>query len=385
MSVAETAGSQFAVYLHWPYCAAVCPYCAFNVYRARGADNAPLIQAIAADLAAHRARFGPRRAVSLFLGGGTPSLLTGAEIERLISAARVFEFDADVEITLEANPEDWPRFADHARAGINRFSIGVQSLDDAALKKLGRFHDAQTARAAVEAAAQTGARVSLDLIYAREGQGIAEWTQELNQALALPVEHLSLYQLTIEDGTAFARAARRGRLATPDAELAATFYEATQELCEAAGFPAYEISNHARAPAARAKHNLVYWRSGEWAGIGPGAHGRINEAGARLATEAQRRPADYIDAVRENGLGWLEEARLSPSEAADEIMLMGLRIDEGVDIARLEAARGRPLAPNALAWLQEQQLVLIQSGRLRLAPRGRLIADRIAAELSAAD
>jgi oxygen-independent coproporphyrinogen-3 oxidase len=373
---------SFGVYLHWPYCAAICPYCDFNVYRARGADNAPLIEAIAADMAAHAQRFGRREAVSLFFGGGTPSLLGGAEIASLIDAAsRAFALASDCEITLEANPEDHALFAEQAAAGISRFSIGVQAFDDAALKALGRRHDAATALRAVEAAARTGKRVSLDLIYAREGQGVAAWRAELGAALTLPVEHVSLYQLTIEPETAFARRVDRGRLVPPDAEAAAALYEATQEVCADAGFSAYEISNHARVAAARSRHNLLYWRSEDWIGVGPGAHGRVTVEGTRIATEAQRRPGDYIDAVAENAIGWIEESRLSDDEAAAEALLMGLRIDEGADLARVEVLRGRAVNRDALDWLVEQGLVAAEEHWIRLTQRGRLLANRIAAEL----
>lgn len=373
----------FGIYVHWPYCTAICPYCDFNVYRVRGADNAPLLAAIITDLEAHAARFGRRRTGSLFLGGGTPSLLSGAEVASLIeAAARAFDLGPDAEITLEANPEQWPLFAEHVRAGVNRISIGAQAFDDAALKALGRFHDAATGLRAVEAAAKSGARVSLDLIYAREGQGVAAWSQELRQALALPVEHVSLYQLTIEPATAFARKVARGHLIPPDANLAADLYEATQAIADDAGFPAYEISNHARTREARAQHNLVYWRSGDWVGVGPGAHGRLTANGARLATESQRRPADYIDAVRENGTGWIAETPLTNAESADEVLLMGLRTDEGFDVARYETLRGAPLNPDAMAWLQTQGLIALADGRLALTRAGRLLANQIAAELS---
>ncbi len=374
--------SGFGIYVHWPYCTAICPYCDFNVYRARCGDNAILLSAIAIDIGAHAERFGPREAASIFFGGGTPSLLRGAEIARLIEiAARGFPLAPDCEITLEANPEDAHLFAEQAAAGINRFSIGVQALDDASLKALGRAHDAASALRAVDAAAATGQRVSLDLIYAREGQRITEWRGELGQALALPVEHVSLYQLTIEAGTAFAARAARGHLAPPDDELAAMFYEVTQEICDAAGFPGYEISNHARGASARSRHNLIYWRGGDWIGIGPGAHGRVTHDGARIATEAQRRPGAYIDAVNQHGIGWVERTKLSGEEAADELLLMGLRIDEGVDLARLEALRGRPLNRRAMAWLAEKGLLVHESDRLRLAPKGRVLANKIISEL----
>ncbi len=374
--------SKTGIYVHWPYCSAICPYCDFNVYRARGADNGPLIEAIAADLEGHANRFGRRDVTSIFLGGGTPSLLRGAEIEQMIAVAtRAFNVARDCEITLEANPEDAHLFAEQAASGVNRFSIGAQAFNDLDLKALGRKHDAAAALNAVDAAAATGQRVSLDLIYAREGQGVEAWRAELQRALSLPVEHLSLYQLTIEPGTAFARRVDRGQLTPPGDDLSAELYEATQEVCDAAGFPAYEISNHANSIAARSRHNAIYWHSDDWIGVGPGAHGRVSHDGGRIALEAQRRPSDYIDAVRETGVGWISEGRLTPEEAADEVLLMGLRIEDGVDLQRVETLRGAPLNAQALQWLTEQGLVAQENGRIRLTRSGRLLSNKIVAEL----
>lgn len=376
--------SGFGIYVHWPYCAAICPYCDFNVYRARGASNEPLLSAIEADLAGHAARFGQRNAESLFLGGGTPSLLRGEEVARLIEAARrSFGLTADCEITIEANPEDAAFFAEQAAAGVSRFSVGAQAFDDAALKALGRHHDAASGLRAVEAAAATGQHVSLDLIYAREAQSAEAWRAELEAALKLPVEHVSLYQLTIEPQTAFARRVSRGELTPPDQEEAATLYELTQDVCTAAGFNAYEISNHARSDAARARHNLIYWRSGDWIGVGPGAHGRVSHDGARIALETQRRPGDYIDAVNAHGVGWVSEARLTGEEVADELLIMGLRTHEGVERGRFEQARGRAINDEAIAWLVEQGFITYSAGLLRLTQSGRIVANTIAAELAA--
>jgi oxygen-independent coproporphyrinogen-3 oxidase len=372
----------FGLYIHWPYCARICPYCDFNVYRARGRDTSFLLDAIEADIVAHAALAPKRPLDTVFFGGGTPGLLSGGEIARLIAAAeRAFGFVADVEISIECNPEDASRFAEHAAAGVTRFSIGMQALDDAALRALGRAHDAAIAIAAVEAAARTGARVSLDLIYAREGQSVEAWQAELARALSLPAEHVSLYQLTIEAGTAFARAAERGRLRTPGEALAADLYEATQALCEAAGMCGYEISNHARGDDAQSRHNLIYWRGGAWVGVGPGAHGRVEFDGARHATEAHARPEDYAAAVAEKGVGWAHSGPLSPSETADEALLMGVRLVEGVDRAHIEALRGRPLDPHALTTLAAEALIVVDAARLRLTPAGRLVADRVAAML----
>jgi putative oxygen-independent coproporphyrinogen III oxidase len=365
---------SLGIYVHWPYCSRICPYCDFNVYRARDRDEGPLLAAIIADMRGHAARMGAREAETLFLGGGTPSLLSPSAVERLISAAREhFALRADAEITLEANPEDHARFAGLVSAGVNRLSLGVQSLRDHELKKLGRAHDATLARAATEAAARTGARVSVDLIYARENQTPEQWRAELSEALALPVEHFSLYQLTIEEGTPFDLAIRRGAMRAPDDDNGAALYEITQELCDAAGFPAYEISNHARNNAARSTHNLIYWRSGEWLGLGPGAHGRVSINGARLATEAHERPEAYIAAVSANGVGWSEASALTAEEQEEERVLMGLRAREGVARAGLSA--------DAITSLVSEGYIIATDDRVALSAKGRLLADRVSAEL----
>jgi putative oxygen-independent coproporphyrinogen III oxidase len=368
---------SFGVYIHWPYCAHLCPYCDFNIYRARGRDSAPLLDAIVADVAAHAARYGRREAQTIFLGGGTPSLLSAREIARLVEAVdQSFGLARDAEITLECNPEDRAHFTEHAAAGVNRFSIGVQALDDASLRALGRRHDAAEGRSAVTAAARTGRRVSIDLIYAREGQSPEAWESELRAALQLPAEHFSLYQLTIEAGTAFDRAVRRGRLHPPDNDRAAMLYELTQAICDAGGAPAYEISNHARGEAAQSGHNLIYWRGGDWLGVGPGAHGRITHEGARLATKATDRPEAYIAAPVES------VTTLTAEETAEEFVLMGLRLSGGLDRAAAERLRGRPLDAEALRSFGEAGLLVATVDRVRLTSAGRLLADRIAQTLA---
>jgi putative oxygen-independent coproporphyrinogen III oxidase len=374
---------RFGVYVHWPYCAKICPYCDFNVYRARGRSADPLLNAIAADVAGHRARLGPRKVDSVFLGGGTPSLLSGAEIAGLLDAIdRAFGLGEGVEITLEANPEDAGRLADHVAAGVNRLSLGVQALEDAALRALGRWHDAAAAIAAVEAAAHTGARVSVDLIYARAGQTLTQWQAELARVVGLPVEHLSLYQLTIEDGTAFARAAARGALVPPTTALAADLFESTVAACAAAGFSAYEVSNFARSARAESRHNRIYWESQDWIGVGPGAHGRATFVGAgRCATEAARLPDAYIALVEGTGIGWPEALPLAPREAAEEALMMGLRLVDGVNAAPIEALLGAPLP---IAPLVEAGLMAPDArGWVRITPAGRLLTDKIGATLLA--
>ena len=374
------------VYVHWPYCARICPYCDFNVYRHRGRtdETTALVQAIEDDLAAQAALTGPRELVSVFLGGGTPSLMDPEAAGRILARAKaLWSPAADLEVTLEANPTDAEadRFAAFAAAGVARLSLGLQALDDAALTLLGRNHDAAAGRRAAAAARQAFPRISVDLIYARPGQSAADWRAELAAAVDLGAEHVSPYQLTIEAGTAFDRAVQRGRLVPPGEELAADLYEATQEVLEAAGFDAYEVSNHARGLAARSRHNLVYWRGLDYVGAGPGAHGRLTRAGARHATVAAARPADYIARVRETGLGFESDEALSAIEAAEERLLMGLRIDEGVGFAQVAALGLSPNHPR-VAHFRDLGLIAPDPLRLRATRPGRLVLNRLTAELA---
>jgi putative oxygen-independent coproporphyrinogen III oxidase len=380
-----SVSAGFGVYLHWPFCEAICPYCDFNVYRSRGRDTGPLLDALCADLAAHRALTGPIVLDSLFLGGGTPSLLAASEVERLIETCRALWPVAEgIEITLEANPTnaEAQRFADFASAGVNRVSLGVQAFDDAALKRLGRWHDAAQAFRAVALAQAAFARVSLDLIAARPEQSLPAWEAELSAALALGVDHLSIYHLTIEEGTAFARAAARGSLIAPSPEAAADLYDATQALCAAAGMPAYEVSNHARGPEAQSRHNLIYWRSGQWAGVGPGAHGRLDLADGRTATIAARKPDAYVAQVAARGCGWQERERLDGAAVALEFWLMGVRLADGVLRAQAQA-RGVVWPAQTIADLAADGLAEAQPDAMRLTPRGRLLADGLAQRLAA--
>jgi putative oxygen-independent coproporphyrinogen III oxidase len=372
------------VYVHWPYCARICPYCDFNVFKARrDAEPAALARAIVADLEAQAVLTGPRELVSVFFGGGTPSLMDPAWAAEIVAAARrLWTPAADLEVTLEANPTDAEAesFARFAQAGVNRLSLGLQSLDDSALAFLGRNHDAAASIRAAEAARAAFPRLSIDLIYARPGQTPQAWARELREAVALGAEHLSPYQLTIEAGTAFDRAVRRGSWAPPDSDAAAALFDATQAVLGAASFEAYEVSNHARGEAARSRHNLVYWRGLDYVGAGPGAHGRITLGGVRHATYAAARPADYIARVAETGLGFETRAPLSPRETAEERLLSGLRIAEGVDRTEL-AALAIPRA--RIADLVELGLLADDPARLRATPAGRLVLDRLTAELAA--
>lgn len=376
-----------AVYIHWPYCSRICPYCDFNVVRDRGRrdEQAALARAIEADLGAQAGRIGPRRLVSVFFGGGTPSLMDPEAAGRIVETARrLFPSDADIEVTLEANPTDAEaaRFAAFAQAGVNRLSLGVQSLDDGQLGFLGRNHTAAEARRAAETARDAFPRLSVDMIYARPGQTVAAWTAELAAAVTLGPEHVSPYQLTIEQGTAFARAVARGSWAPPDGDAAADLFDATQEVLGAAGFEAYEVSNHARGEAARSVHNLEIWRGAEYLGAGPGAHGRLVPGQARIATRTARGVGDYIARVREAGVGWDETEALGARAAAEERLLLGLRIAEGVPLAEVAALNLDPAAPR-VADLVEAGLIHFDGGRLSATPAGRLVLDRIISELAA--
>jgi putative oxygen-independent coproporphyrinogen III oxidase len=379
-----TTARPLGVYIHWPYCARICPYCDFNVFRVRrGAEPAALARAIVRDLAAQAALLGPCELVSVFFGGGTPSLMDPAWAAEIVQTARRLWSPAGaLEVTLEANPTDAEAeaFAGFAQAGVNRLSLGLQSLDDQALVFLGRTHDSAAGIRAAERARAAFPRLSIDLIYARPGQTPQAWADELTAALALGPEHLSPYQLTIEDGTAFDRAVRRGRFAPADPETGAALFDTTQAVLGAAGFEAYEVSNHARGATARARHNLVYWRGQDYVGVGPGAHGRITVAGTRRATCAAPRPADYIARVAAAGVGFESCAALDPRETAEERLLAGLRVSEGVPLGELAALR---IDPGRLAELVDLGLLADDPDRLRATPAGRLVLDRLTAELAA--
>lgn len=372
--------TELGVYVHWPYCARICPYCDFNVVRDRGRteEQAALADAIVADLEAQRALSGERTLLSIFFGGGTPSLMDPAQVARVIETAkRLWSPADDLEISLEANPTDaeTDRFAALADAGVQRLSLGVQALDDSALKTLGRNHDADAARRAMAAARRAFPRLSIDLIYARPGQSDAAWRAELAEALAAEPEHVSPYQLTIEAGTAFDRAVGRGTLKVPDEDLAATLFETTQEVLAAAGFDAYEVSNHARGEAARSRHNLVYWRGVDYVGVGPGAHGRLALPDGRAATTAHRAIGDYIAAVQQTGTGFTQET-LTPEEAAEERLVLGLRIDAGVSFDEMKPLGLTPKLTK-VRDLVETGLLVDDPNRLRATRTGRLVLDRL--------
>ena len=381
----DAAAPGFGVYVHWPYCARICPYCDFNVHRdRRPGEAARLAQAILQDLARRREATGPRRLTSIFFGGGTPSLMDPDAVGAVIAACRtLWDADPDLEVSLEANPTDAEagRFAALAGAGVNRLSLGLQSLDDDALVQLGRNHDAAAGRRAVEAGLRVFPRVSVDLIYARPGQSPGAWAAELDAAVALGAGHLSPYQLTIEPGTAFERAVRRGRLRPPADPQAADRWEVTQDRLSAAGCEAAEVSNHARSPADRSRHNLTYWRGGDWLGVGPGAHGRLTLDGVRTGQACAARPADYIAAAaRGEGAGEVEV--LSPRDAAIERVLSGLRLAEGVGFDELGDLGLSPQA-GEVRDLASQGLLADDPRRLRVTTDGRRLLDAVLERLLA--
>lgn len=370
----------FGLYIHWPFCARICPYCDFNVYAAKDRDPAPLIAAMLDDLAAQKARLPDHPALdSVFFGGGTPSLLSGTEMAAILDRVNdTFGIGSGAEITLEANPNDVLRGAPDAwaAAGINRLSLGLQSLQDEALHFLGRDHDSGAARRGLDAVQARFDNHSVDLIYARPGQSLSAWERELKDVLALGAPHLSLYELTIEERTAFGQRAARGELEPMPDDDQADLYELTQAICNAAGLPAYEVSNHAREQAYEARHNHIYWASGDWIGIGPGAHGRLTVEGTRIATEAPRRPADY----QANPAA--SETRLSQIDTAREYLAMALRPVNGLDLKRFMRLFGSPPPQGVLEDLVSNQLASIDAEMLKLTVSGRLMADHIAALLA---
>jgi len=383
---ADPGSEPFGVYVHWPFCAAKCPYCDFNSHvRHGGVDEGRFAAALVRELA-HMAALAPGRVVeSVFFGGGTPSLMSPPTVSAVLDAvAGHWAVSPGLEVSLEANPSsvEAGRFAGYRAAGVNRVSLGVQALDDPDLKALGRLHDAATALRAIGLARETFPRLSFDLIYARPGQGVATWAAELGRALRLAADHLSLYQLTIEDGTPFAALHAAGRLAMPDPDLGRALYDVTQELCEAAGLPAYEISNHA-APGAECRHNLLYWRYGEYAAVGPGAHGRLVVQGERRAFAMERHPETWASLVEARGHGITTDDALAPEEQGDELLLMSLRLREGLDLDRYRRLSGREIDPGQIRHLEGHGFVERLGPRLRATPAAWPVLDAVVADLAA--
>jgi putative oxygen-independent coproporphyrinogen III oxidase len=375
----------FGIYVHWPFCAAKCPYCDFNSHVRGTLDESGWIAGIEKELDWTAEAQGDDRPLveTIFFGGGTPSLMSGKAVGRLLDKiSRNWRVANDIEITLESNPAsaDAARFADYKAAGVGRLSLGMQALNDADLKALGRLHNAQEARAALELAMAHFPRVSLDLIYARPGQTVAGWRAELARALSFGTDHLSLYQLTIEPQTPFALLHKSGALKIPGEESAAELYEITQEMTEAAGLPAYEISNHAR-PGSESRHNLIYWRYGDYAGVGPGAHGRLTVGDTRIATKAERLPEKWFKLVERHGYAF-EYEEISLAEAARENLLMALRLSEGLDLDAYQARWNVELPKLQIATLEEAGIVTLQGAHLAATKRGRLVLNTLLAEIA---
>ncbi|WP_103172141.1 radical SAM family heme chaperone HemW [Paracoccus sp. SY] len=375
----------FGLYIHWPFCAAKCPYCDFNSHVVASVDQARWADALSSEIARLGAELPGRHLGSIFFGGGTPSLMLPETVDTVLRAARAaWGFANDIEITLEANPTsvERGRFQGFADAGVNRLSMGIQALNDADLRRLGRMHSVAEARAAFDVARSCFDRVSFDLIYARQGQTREAWRAELAEALDMAVDHLSLYQLTIEPGTAFGARAAAGKLRDlPDDDLAADMYLETQDICETAGMAGYETSNHARA-GSESRHNLVYWRQGDWAAVGPGAHGRITLPGGRFATEAHRAPGAWLDAVERQGTGESLRELVPLDEQATEYLLMSMRLTEGLDLARHAQLAGAPLDDDAVSRLTDLGMVERADGRLRTTGQGRPLLNAILRELA---
>ena len=379
-------GPGFGIYVHWPFCLAKCPYCDFNSHvRHRPVDAMGFAGALLRELDSMAQRTPGREVGSVFFGGGTPSLMPPAAVAAVLDGiAGNWSVAADVEVTLEANPTsaEAGNFAGYRAAGVNRVSVGVQALNDRDLKALGRQHTAEEALAAFSLAASIFPRTSFDLIYARPGQSVTAWSSELGQALARQQGHMSLYQLTIEPGTAFAELAARGMLRTPDEDLAAELFEVTQELTEKAGLPGYEVSNHA-ATGQQCRHNLVYWRSGEYAGVGPGAHSRIDRPdGRRVGISTERHPEKWRARVEEEGQAIVEEVVLETTEQGEEYLLMGLRLGEGIELERHARLAGQAIDSAKLDRLVSGGFLVRWEDRIAATPAGRRVLNALIAELS---
>ena len=382
----------FGIYVHWPFCAAKCPYCDFNSYvRLKGVDEDRFAKAFAREMATVREWTGAHKATTVFIGGGTPSLMSPKTVESLLkSIDRYWPIVDNAEITMEANPSsvEAGRFHGYRSAGVNRLSLGVQSLNDEELKRLGRIHNVKQARFAIGLAREIFPRLSFDLIYARPHQTLQSWKHELEEAIDLAADHLSLYQLTIEEGTGFDRLYKAGKLKLPEAELSADLYDLTQEITESHGLPAYEISNHAAANA-QSQHNLIYWRYQQYVGIGPGAHGRflpvsnVDFPDRRLVTITEKIPERWLELVEKQGHGIAEEEHLTKSEQAEEMLLMGMRLTEGLDLARYEKLANHGLNQSKVADLQQQGLVeMVGNSRIRATRKGRVVLNHIISELA---
>jgi len=376
----------FGLYLHWPFCQSKCPYCDFNSHVSAHIDQDRWQRAYLSEIRRYGEITRSRHLDTVFFGGGTPSLMNPDLVHAILEEIRLtWPVSNSFEVTLEANPGsvEAGRFAGYRDAGVNRISMGIQALNDPDLKRLGRLHSVAEALAAYDTARKLFDRVSFDLIYARQDQGFEDWRQELKQALDMAIDHLSLYQLTIEDGTAFGdRHARGGLRGLPPDDDAAAMYFATQELCEAAGMPGYEISNHAR-DMAESRHNLIYWRGGDYIGIGPGAHGRLTDASGRHATETALAPLTWLIQVETTGTGTASTEVIAPADQAVEYLMMSLRLREGSSRSRFEALNGAGLPEGALAWLRDDGFLTVTKDRIAATDQGRPVLNAILRELLA--
>ncbi len=373
----------FGLYLHWPFCQAKCPYCDFNSHVAREIDQSRWLRAYLAELDRYAEEVPHRVLNSIFFGGGTPSLMDPDVVHAILERVRqIWPQANDLEVTLEANPGsvEAGRFAAYAQAGVSRVSMGIQALNDRDLRRLGRIHTVDEARKAFDIARKQFERVSFDLIYARQDQTLADWRAELSDALSMAIDHVSLYQLTIEQGTAFGDRYNRGSLrGLPEDDTAADMYEATQDICGEAGFNAYEVSNHAK-PGAESRHNLIYWRYGDYVGIGPGAHGRVTLHGQRIASETELTPGKWLHGV-ESSTGAETWRVLTGLDQAGEYLMMGLRISEGIDVDRYAALAGQPLNAEKLAYLTDIGMIAPSASNLRVTDQGRMVLNAVIREL----
>jgi len=373
----------FGLYIHWPFCQSKCPYCDFNSHVADSIDQTRWIRAYSSEIQRYAAETGPRILNTIFFGGGTPSLMAPETVDAILTEVRKnWPLANDLEVTLEANPGsvEAGRFQGYAQAGVNRISMGIQSLRDSDLKRLGRLHSVSEARQAFDIARKSFDRVSFDLIYARQDQTVSDWRTELSEALSMALDHLSLYQLTIEDGTAFGDRYNAGKLrGLPEDDDAADMYLVTQEICDQAGMSAYEVSNHAQN-GQESSHNLIYWRYGDYVGIGPGAHGRLTRDGQRFATETHRNPEMWL-AASERGSGETLRSQLSAEDQAVEYLMMSLRLSEGSDIWRYQCLSGAEINTDKLSHLSDLGLVEVKDQKLRATTSGRPVLNGILREL----
>ncbi|THD76855.1 coproporphyrinogen III oxidase [Thalassobius vesicularis] len=373
----------FGIYVHWPFCQAKCPYCDFNSHVAREIDQSRWLRAYIAEIDRYAEQVPGRALTSVFFGGGTPSLMNPDVVHGVLDQLRQhWAFSNDIEITLEANPGsvEAGRFAGYAQAGVNRVSMGIQALNNRDLRALGRIHTVEEARKAFDIARTQFNRVSFDLIYARQDQTLTDWQAELREALDMAIDHLSLYQLTIEEGTAFGDRYKRGKLrGLPEDDQAADMYEATQDICGEAGMLAYEVSNHAR-PGAESRHNSVYWRYGDYVGIGPGAHGRLTINGQKYATEAQSNPTKWLLGAEAGRTETVRDA-LTQNDQGNEYLLMGLRLVEGISLNRFQKLSGSPLNPKQMHYLQDIGMITENGDCIAVTPEGRAVLNSVIREL----